>query len=254
MADRRYLIAGNWKMFKTSQEAAATAAELKQRVSEVTQRDIMIAPPFTALSAVADVVDGSNISLGGQNMHWEHEGAFTGEVSATMLTAAGCRYVIIGHSERRQFFAETDRGVNRKCLTASAAGLAPVVCIGESETQRENGETFSVLDKQIKIGLENFVPPAEGPDLVIAYEPVWAIGTGKAATSDQAQEVHAFIRDLLAKLYDARWAEKTRILYGGSVKPSNVDELMAKPDVDGALVGGASLDAETFSRLVHFSE
>ena len=254
MADRRYLIAGNWKMFKTRQEAADTAAELKKLAADVTQRDIMIAPPFTALNAVADIIGSSNIALGGQNVHWEPEGAFTGEISAAMLTAAGCRYVIIGHSERRQFFAETDQGVNRKCIAASAAGLAPVVCIGESETQRENGETFSVLDKQIKIGLENFVPPAGGPDLVIAYEPVWAIGTGKAATSDQAQEVHAFIRDLLAKRFDAEWAGKIRILYGGSVNPSNVDELMAKPDVDGALVGGASLDAQSFSRLVHFNE
>jgi triosephosphate isomerase len=236
-------------MFKTGDEAVETARILKDLVAGVTEVDIMIAPPYTALLQVADVVKDSPIALGGQNLHWEAEGAFTGEVSATMLISAGCRYVIIGHSERRQFFGEIDESVNKKIRTAMANNLVPVFCIGESEQERESDLTFSVLDKQVKVGLQN-IASDELATLIIAYEPVWAIGTGKTATSGQAQEVHAFLRTLLQQEYGNEFAESIRILYGGSVKPNNTAELMSMPDVDGALVGGASLDAVTFSKIV----
>jgi triosephosphate isomerase len=249
MSDRKPLIAGNWKMFKTGDEAVETARSLKDLVAGITEIDIMIAPPYTALFQVADVIKDSPIGLGGQNLHWETEGAFTGEVSATMLISAGCRYVIIGHSERRQFFGEIDESVNKKIRAAIANNLVPVFCIGESEQERESNLTFSVLDKQVKVGLQGTVSD-ELATLVIAYEPVWAIGTGKTATSDQAQEVHAFLRNLLQQEYGNEFAESVRILYGGSVKPDNTAELMSMPDVDGALVGGASLDAVTFSKIV----
>ena len=251
MSDRRLLMAGNWKMFKTGDEAVETARSLKELVEEVTEVDIMIAPPYTALFQVGEVIKDSPIGLGGQNLYWESEGAFTGEVSATMLISAGCRYVIIGHSERRQFFGETDETVNRKIKTAITNNLVPVFCIGESEQERESELTFSVLDKQVKIGLQN-IALDELATLIIAYEPVWAIGTGKTATSDQAQEVHAFLRTLLQQEYGHEFSGSVRILYGGSVKPENTAELMSMPDVDGALVGGASLDAVTFSKIVRF--
>ncbi len=249
---RRPLIAGNWKMYKTGEEAVQAAGRLKQLAAGATKNiDVMIAPPFTALAQVAAELSGSAIGLGAQNMHWEPQGAFTGEIAPGMLLSAGCRYVIIGHSERRQFFGETDVTVNRKLRSALAAGLIPVLCIGESEQQRDAGETFSVLDKQIQNGLEGFVSEDLG-SLIVAYEPVWAIGTGKTATREQAQEAHAYIRQKLAELLDKSLADELRILYGGSVKPANVKELMAMPDVDGALVGGASLDPETFSQLIHY--
>jgi triosephosphate isomerase len=251
MQKRLPLIAGNWKMYKTGDEAAQTAKRLKELVSGVLDVEVIIAPPFTALSQVAVEIAGGNIALGAQNMHWESEGAYTGEIAPGMLTAAGCRYVILGHSERRQYFGETDQSVNRKIRAAVGAGLKPVFCIGESESQREAGQTFSVLDKQIQNGLESFLLQ-DLESLVVAYEPVWAIGTGKTATKEQAQEVHAHVRQRLAEMIDSDFAQKLRILYGGSVKPSNVKELMAMPDVDGALVGGASLDPETFSQLVHY--
>jgi triosephosphate isomerase len=213
----------------------------------------MIATPFTALPLVSKAIEGTPIGLGAQNMHWEREGAFTGEISARMLKSAGCRYVIIGHSERRQYFGETDRDINRKVDSAAKAGLIPVFCIGETEAQREAGETFSVLDKQLKNGLEGLFSE-NLKSLVVAYEPVWAIGTGKTATKEQAQEVHAFIREWFAKTYDPEFAQGLRILYGGSVKPSNVKDLMAMADIDGALVGGASLEPDSFGRLVHFKD
>ncbi len=252
MAKRTPLIAGNWKMHKTVAESVETAGQLAKMVADARDVEIMIAPAFTALASVSQVIRGSAVGLGAQNLFWEEQGAFTGEVSAPMLVSAGCRYVIIGHSERRQLFGETDETVNRKIGAALHAGLVPVFCIGETESERDAEKTFSVLDKQIQKGLEGFVSE-DLASLVIAYEPVWAIGTGKAATPRQAQEVHAFVRTRIQERFDGAFAEGIRILYGGSVKPANVGELMALADVDGALVGGASLDAETFSRLVHFN-
>lgn len=251
MANRTPLIAGNWKMYKTGTEAVATAKQLAEKVSAISGVDIMIAPPFTALAPTAEAIAGSRVDLGAQDIYWEKEGAFTGEISAAMLISAGCRYAIIGHSERRQFFGETDETVNRKLGAALAGDLVPVFCIGESETERENGATFSVLDKQIKKGLEGF--SLTGLErLVIAYEPVWAIGTGKTATKEQAQEVHRHIRSRIEAAFGDSLARSMRILYGGSVKPDNISALMSMPDVDGALVGGASLDADTFSKIVCF--
>jgi len=247
------LIAGNWKMHKTGTQAAAAAGQLKDRVASASDVEVMIAPTFTALYQVAQMLKGSNIALAAQNLHWETQGAFTGEISTEMLVDAGCSQVIIGHSERRQLFGETDETVNRKIHAAASAGLLPVFCIGETEAQREAGETFSVLDKQVRDGLKGFVFNGS-TSLVVAYEPVWAIGTGKTATREQAQEAHAYIRSLLKTLFGETVAETVRILYGGSVKPDNVKALMAMPDVDGALVGGASLDPETFSKLVFFND
>jgi triosephosphate isomerase len=251
MNKRKPLIAGNWKMYKTGPEAAATAGRLKTLVGDATSVEVMVAPPFTAIAAVVAALEDSSVAVGAQNLFWEAEGAYTGEISAGMLTAAGCRHVIIGHSERRQYFGETDAGVNKKVAAALAAGLVPVMCIGESESQREAEQTFSVLDKQVKNGLQGLAANTLGP-LVIAYEPIWAIGTGKTATSEQAQEVHGFVRSLVGEMLGAALADAVRILYGGSVKPDNIAELMAMADIDGALVGGASLDADTFSRIVHF--
>jgi len=251
MTARKPLIAGNWKMFKTGGEAVETAENLVQRVRGVDRAEVMIAPPFTALAQVSAVVQGTDVALGAQNLHWEAEGAFTGEISAAMLCAAGCTYVIIGHSERRQFFGETDETVNKKIKAAVAAGLKPVLCVGESEKERDANKTFSVLDKQVTIGLES-LSLEDAAGLVIAYEPIWAIGTGKTATQAQAQEVHCYLREWIDKNYNSALAESIRILYGGSVKPDNVTALMAQPDVDGALVGGASLNAETFSQIVKF--
>ncbi len=253
MNNRTPLIAGNWKMFKTCSEAVETAAQLVKLVAGTTDIDVMIAPPFTALAPVSDVVRGSCVSLGAQNLFWETQGAFTGEISSAMLVSAGCKYVIIGHSERRQYFNETDETVNKRIQAAVNNNLIPVMCIGESEKERESKDTFSVLDKQVKKGLEGFSSD-DLKKLVIAYEPVWAIGTGKTATSDKAQEVHQFLRSVLEKSFGNMLAKSIRILYGGSVKPNNIAELMAMPDVDGALVGGASLDPETFSKIVQFKE
>jgi len=251
MTNRRPLIAGNWKMYKTPDEAAETARQLVERVSRVTDVDIMIAPTFTALAPVYKVIQNSPVALGGQNLFWENEGAYTGEISAPMLKSAGCRYCIIGHSERRQYFAETDQTVNKKILAAIQAGLEPVFCIGETEKEREAGQTLSVLDKQVKKGLESLVLEQLNT-LIVAYEPVWAIGTGKTATADQAQEVLQFIRSLLSKNFGKPLSDSVRILYGGSVKPDNIAGLMSMPDIDGALVGGASLKAESFSRIVKY--
>ena len=251
MENRRPLIAGNWKMFKTCSEAVETAKLLVTLVSADVDVDVMIAPPFTALAQVSDVVKGTCISLGAQNLYSEPEGAYTGEISPSMLVSAGCRYVIIGHSERRQYFGETDESVNKKIKSSINHGLIPIMCVGESEKEREFNETFSVLDKQVKNGLEGFSHD-DLKTLVIAYEPVWAIGTGKTATADQAQEVHKFLRTMLETNFGNMLAKSMRILYGGSVKPNNIEELMSMPDVDGALVGGASLDPEKFSKIVQY--
>lgn len=253
MSHRTPLIAGNWKMHKTGAQAVDAAKSLRELVASAAGVEVMIAPTYTALYQVGQVLRGSGIVLGAQNLHWETHGAYTGEISADMLLDAGVRQVIIGHSERRQFFGETDATVNRKIHRARTAGLIPVFCVGETEAQREAGETFSVLDKQIRDGLKDFAfdDPA---GLVVAYEPVWAIGTGKTATREQAQEAHGHIRSLLVELFGNPLAEGVRILYGGSVKPDNVRELMAMPDVDGALVGGASLEPATFSKLTLFNQ
>ncbi len=238
-------------MFKTGSESVETAGELVKLVADVTDAEVMIAPPFTAISSVSDIVKGTNVSLGAQNLFWENEGAYTGEISSAMLRAAGCEYVIIGHSERRQFFGETDETVNKKIKSAILSKLKPILCVGESEKERDSKDTFSVLDKQVTTGLKRSLSES-WQLLVIAYEPVWAIGTGKTATSEQAQEVHQFLRSLIEKIFGILLAKSIRILYGGSVKPDNIAELMSMPDVDGALVGGASLDAETFSKIVPF--
>jgi triosephosphate isomerase len=251
MEPRRPLIAGNWKMYKTPDESKETAKQLVRYVAEVRDVDMMIAPTFVALAAVYEAIKNSSVALGAQNLYWEAEGAYTGEISAPMLKSAGCRYCIIGHSERRQYFGETDETVNKKIRAAIKADLQPVFCVGESEKERESGQTLSILDKQIKKGLEELVSK-QLESLIIAYEPVWAIGTGKTATDDQAQEVHRFIRSLVKDNFGQALADSIRILYGGSVKPANIESLMAMPDIDGALVGGASLSAESFSQIIKF--
>ncbi len=251
MDTRRPLIAGNWKMYKTGVQSVDFTKKLKDMVAGVSNVDIMIAPPFTAISQVAEQTTGTPISVGAQNMHWEAEGAYTGEIAADMIQSAGCSHVIIGHSERRQYFGETDQTINRKIQAATQSDLIPVFCIGETEDQREAGQTFSVLDKQLQNGLEGlFLENLRS--LIVAYEPIWAIGTGKTATKEQAQEVHMHVRQWFAQAYNQEYAQGLRILYGGSVKPSNIKDLMAMPDIDGALVGGASLDPESFSQLVHY--
>ncbi|MGE5174533.1 MAG: triose-phosphate isomerase [Betaproteobacteria bacterium] len=250
-AKRRPIIAGNWKMNKTMVEARDLATKLAPLVSRVKDRDIVLAPPFTALSAVAVAINGTNIALSAQNLFWEDKGAFTGEISAEMLLDLGCKYVIIGHSERRQYFGETDETVNKKLRQALHKGLLPIVCVGELLSEREAGKANEVIDRQIAGALKG-VTAAEMQKVVIAYEPVWAIGTGKTATPDQANEIHAFIRQKVKSLYSTEVAESLRIQYGGSVTPDNISSLMAKPDIDGALVGGASLKPESFAALVNF--
>lgn len=248
---RTPVIAGNWKLFKTTGEAAELINALKPAVAAAKKVEIVVAPVFTALATVAAAIKGSSIKLSAQNCYWEEEGAFTGEVSPKLLLDAGCSHVIIGHSERRQYFGETNATVNRKIKAAVKAGLTAIFCIGETLQQREADKTFSVIRTQIKGGLKDLDASAL-EKVIIAYEPVWAIGTGKTATDEQAQEVHAFIRKLIAKLYDKAAADRIRILYGGSVKPENVKGLMGKPDIDGALVGGASLKADSFAAIVNF--
>ncbi len=249
---RRPLIAGNWKLHKTLAEAVELATGLKKELADIRDADLVIAPVFTALSRVADALKGSNISLAAQNCCAEKSGAFTGEVSPTLLADAGCRSVIVGHSERRQLFGETDEGINRKVKAVLAEGLQAIFCIGETLEERDGGATFDVLSRQITAGLAGLTT-AQMAAVVVAYEPVWAIGTGRTASPGQAQEAHAFVRGRLAELFGAPTAEKTRILYGGSVKPDNVDGLMAQPDIDGSLVGGASLNLADFVRIARFA-
>jgi triosephosphate isomerase len=251
MPTRIPLIAGNWKMHRTVPEAVALVEGLKQRLADVIDGDILVAPPFPALAAVAASLAGTRILLGGQNLHWEDQGAFTGEVSAPMLRSAGCTHVIVGHSERRQFFGDTDEWVAQKTRAALRHGLVPIVCVGETLAQREAGETLALTGRQVRAALDGLDARAL-ETVVIAYEPVWAIGTGKVATPEQAQEVHAAIRSILSALGGQAVAAKMRILYGGSVKPDNIDVLMAQADIDGALVGGASLNADDFARIVRF--
>ncbi|GMU59585.1 MAG: triosephosphate isomerase [Myxococcaceae bacterium] len=247
---RRTFIAGNWKMNKTIAEAIALVRELRSAVSMVRDRvEIAVAPPFPALHPVAKALEDSNVILAAQNCHAEASGAFTGEVAAPMLKEVGCSYVILGHSERRQLFGETDAGVNRKVAAVLKAGMLPIVCVGETLAEREANQTLSVVEAQVKGCLSGF-GKEEGARFVVAYEPVWAIGTGKTATSRQAQEVHAHIRELLRGLWGREAAEAVRIQYGGSVKADNAAELLGQPDIDGALVGGASLKVADFAAIV----
>ena len=251
--NRTPLIAGNWKMYKTGPEAVAEARKLAELCRDTSGVDIMIAPTSLSLPLVSQALDGSRVKTGAQNIHFESQGAFTGEISADMVKAAGAEYVILGHSERRQFFGETDESVNLKIRAAVKAGLAPVLCIGETEAEREAEKTVLVLDKQVSDGLKSFVLD-ELKHLVLAYEPVWAIGTGKTAGPEQVDEVHRALRARLESLFTKEFAQQTRILYGGSVKPANAKELMGIEDVDGALVGGASLDAQTFINIVTYNK
>ncbi len=248
---RKPLIAGNWKLNKTISEAKELAGQLVQQAGTLTDREIVIAPVFTALAPVADIVSGSSIQLSSQNCYPEPNGAYTGEVSPELLKDAGCQYIIIGHSERRQLFGECDEFINAKVHSILANGLKAILCIGETLEERESGDMLEVLTTQVKGGLTGLTAE-QMADVVIAYEPVWAIGTGKTATDEQAQEAHSFIRGLVQGLSNPEVAQGIRILYGGSVKPSNVDGLMSQADIDGALVGGASLKAEDFLRIINF--
>jgi triosephosphate isomerase (TIM) len=247
-AKRRPLVAGNWKMNKTLAEAASLAREIRRGYRETMAAEVVLAPPFTALTTVAQEIRGSAIRLAAQDMFWEKQGAFTGAISPTMLIDAGCRLVIIGHSERRQYFGETEATVNRKIKAALEAELTPIVCIGETLAQREADEAMRVITSQVTEGLAGF-SARETFQLIMAYEPVWAIGTGRTATPEQAQEVHAFIRRLLVDRAGSEVAEDIRILYGGSVTADNIRELAQAPDIDGALVGGASLKADSFLKI-----
>jgi len=248
---RRPIVTANWKMNKTIPEALQFAEDLRKWFKEAGRQgcDVILAPPFTALKAVSDSVRGDNISLAAQDLFWEEKGAYTGEVSAAMLLDSGCKYVIIGHSERRQYFGETDEGVNRKINRALYHNLIPIFCVGETLRQREEEATFKVVRAQVEKGLDGLSEGAAG-SVIIAYEPVWAIGTGKTATPEQAEEVHGFIRAILRESYGRDMSEAVRILYGGSVTPENVRSLMKKPDIDGALVGGASLQVESFVKII----
>lgn len=250
---RKPVIAGNWKLYKTTEEARQFIHELIPLVNSASGVEIVVAPVFTILNTVKDALKGTNINLSAQDCFWDEQGAYTGEVSSTMLLDVGCSHVIIGHSERRQLFGETDETVNRKIRAALRAGLAILFCIGETLNEREAEQTFVVLERQIAGGIAE-ITKDELNKLIIAYEPVWAIGTGKTASNDQAQEAHKFIRRVVAKLYDNETAENIRIVYGGSVKPENIKGLMTQKDIDGALVGGASLKADSFAQIVRFSE
>ncbi len=248
---RRPLIAGNWKMHTTAREAVDLVRGLMGLVEGVEGVDIMVAPPFVYLQEVGGVVSGSPVALGAQDLFWEKSGAWTGEVSAVMLRDVGCEYVIVGHSERRQHFHETDEDVNKKVLAALDEGLRPIVCVGETLTEREEGVTIALVSSMVRKALEG-VGRERATDVIIAYEPLWAIGTGRTATPAEAEEVHRAIRNTLLEIFGPEVPDEMRILYGGSVKPGNIDALMAEPDIDGALVGGASLEAESFARIVRF--
>ncbi|MFH1846024.1 MAG: triose-phosphate isomerase [Candidatus Omnitrophota bacterium] len=246
---RKPVIAGNWKMYKNVNEAVGLVSEIKQAVMGIDNVGIVLCPPFVALVDAARMISESNIALGAQNCYWLSEGAFTGEVSVSMLKSAGCSYIVVGHSERRKYFGETNETVNRKVAAVIDSGLVPIMCVGETLEERESGKTLGVVRTQIVEGLKGFGEIYVEP-LIIAYEPVWAIGTGKTATPDQAQEVHAVIRELFSEMYNETAAERKRILYGGSVKPENIEELMSEKDIDGGLIGGASLKAESFVDLI----
>ena len=248
---RTPVIAGNWKMNKTVAEAVALASEIKEKVAGVENVKIIVCPVFTAVKSVADVLKGTNVKVGAQDMYWETSGAYTGEVSGEMLLEAGAEYVIIGHSERRQYFGETNETVNKKLKKALSIGLKPIVCIGETLADRESGATEAVVEKQVREGFVGLTAE-EMKGTIIAYEPVWAIGTGKTATAEQAEAVHAFVRNLISQIWDKETADAVVIQYGGSMKPENVASLLAQPDIDGGLIGGAALKADSFEKLVKF--
>ena len=248
---RRKVIAGNWKMFKSKSEAKTFAVEFRDLVSDIKDREIIICPPFMHISLLVEAFAGSPVKIGGQNLFWEDEGAYTAEISGPMLKSFGASVVIIGHSERRQYFYETDETVNKRLFAAIKSGLMPIVCIGETLKERDSGSTFNVIDTQVKNGLKGLA----GGDvfrLVVAYEPVWAIGTGKTSTPEMAQEVHSYIRSILSDMFGGEASGSIPVLYGGSVKPDNIDVLMSQKDIDGALVGGASLKADSFERIVKY--
>ncbi|MBF0389057.1 MAG: triose-phosphate isomerase [Desulfamplus sp.] len=249
------LIAGNWKMFKTCSEAVKTAKRIAELAKDITDIDIMVAPPFTAIEAVSEALlsINSRVRVGAQNLFYKSEGAYTGEISANMLKSAGVSYVIVGHSERRQYFGETDDDVRKKIGAALESNLIPVMCIGETESEKKEEKTFYVLDKQIENGLKGLRSNELGT-LVIAYEPVWAIGTGNTASPNEAESVHRYIRAKIAKMFDNKLSEGIRILYGGSVKPDNISELMSHHNINGALVGGASLDPESFIKIIKYNK
>ena len=251
MSHRRRVMAGNWKMYKTLAETRAFFSTFTPAVAHSTQVDIVIAPPFTAISTAVDATKGTNIAIGGQNLSWSKEGAFTGEISAAMLAEAGCKYVIVGHSERRQIFRETDDNVAKKSLIALSAGLTPIICVGETDEERSNGLEKEVLERQFNNG-PGALTPDEFSRILLAYEPVWAIGTGKVATPEIAAAAHSFLRRCAAEKYSVGHASALRILYGGSVKPDNIKGLMAQQELDGVLVGGASLDPKSFASIVNF--
>lgn len=250
---RKFVIAGNWKMHKTNPEAYKLVEEIKEKSTGITKTQIIICPPFTALSLVAEQIKGSNIGLGAQNMYWEEQGAYTGETSPSMIKSTGATYVIIGHSERRQFFGETDETVNKKINAALKANLKPIVCIGESLEERESGVTKDVVNNQVEKAFSG-IDAESMSNIILAYEPIWAIGTGKTATPDQAQDVHSFIRKMIGGLYNTEVSSQLVIQYGGSVKPGNAPELLSQPDIDGALVGGACLEADSFTGIINAAE
>jgi triosephosphate isomerase len=247
---RKVLIAGNWKMNKETESALFLVGELKTELRDILDREIVVCPPFTLLGELKKIICDSNIFLGGQNMYWEKEGAYTGEISPLMLKDVGCKYVIIGHSERRAYFGETNESVNKKVKTAFCYDLIPIVCVGETLTQREKGEAFGVVEKQLREGLAD-LKVEDFSKLVVAYEPVWAIGTGKTATPLQAEEIHKFIREILESIFIGK-SEEIRILYGGSIKPENISALMSCQNIDGGLIGGASLSVDNFIKIVKF--
>jgi len=245
------IIAGNWKMNRLTGEAVELAGQLVNNVGNISDREVVVCPTFTALAVVYETIKKSKISLGAQNMYIKPSGAFTGEISPAMLKDTGCKYVILGHSERRQYFKESDEFINQKLKSAFENKLIPIVCVGETLSERESGKQNEVVERQVKTcisGLDKSI----SSQVVLAYEPVWAIGTGKTATTQQAQDMHKFIRDLIKSVYGDAVAGSVRILYGGSVKPDNVDALMAQPDIDGGLIGGASLKADSFTRIVNY--
>lgn len=254
MSKRQFLIAGNWKMNGGPYEAAELLDGLKERKKNFSDEiDVVVCPPFVSLGMAIQKLHSSDIQVGAQNMFYEDKGAFTGEVSALMLAESGCNYVILGHSERREYFGETDESVNKKAVKALAEKIVPIICVGESLSQRKQGSHFDVVEDQLKGALSG-IASDQVLDVVIAYEPIWAIGTGETATPEQAQEMHAYIRSELGKLYDSQTASAVRILYGGSMKPANAEELLLQEDVDGGLIGGASLKAEDFAELINIAE